>query len=94
MTAETDGRSPQRTEYRPFGSGSALGRAWPAIGAVLLLLMIAGACLAWHWHRRSRRLQRICDAILERYRSCKRGSGRWRSQVRPQGPVVLRIGPW
>ena len=44
VTAETDGRSPQRTEYRPFGSGSALGQAWPAIGAVLLLLVILGGC--------------------------------------------------
>ena len=83
VTAETDGRSPQRTEYRPFGSGSALGQAWPAIGAVLLLLIILGGCLIWHWRRRSRRLQRICDAILERCRSCRRGSSRYPSSVRP-----------
>ncbi len=82
VTAETDGRSPQRTEYRPFGSGSALGQAWPAIGAVLLLLIILGGCLVWHWRRRSRRLQRICDAILERCRSCRQGSSRYPSTVR------------
>ena len=82
VTAETDGRSPQRTEYRPFGSGSALGQAWPAIGAVLLLLAILGCCLVWHWRRRSRRLQRICDAILERCRSCRQGSTRFPSTVR------------
>ena len=81
VTAETDGRSPQRTEYRPFGSGSALGQAWPAIGAVLLLLIILGGCLVWHWRRRSRRLQRICDAILERCRSCRQGSSRYPSMV-------------
>ena len=82
VTAETDGRTPQRTEYRPFGSGSALGRAWPAIGAVLLLAVIAGSCLAWHWRRRSKRLQRICDAVLERCRRCKQGRGRWHTTVR------------
>ena len=82
VTAETDGRSPQRTEYRPFGSGSALGQAWPAIGAVALLLVILGGCLVWHWRRRSRRLQRICDAILERCRRCRQGSNRYPSTVR------------
>ena len=82
VTAETDGRAPQRTEYRPFGSGSALGRAWPAIGAVLLLAVIAGCCLAWHWRRRSKRLQRICDAVLERCRRCRQGRGRWHTTVR------------
>ena len=81
VTAETDGRSPQRTEHRPLGSASALGRAWPAISAVLLLLAIAGGCLAWQWRRRSKRLQRICDAVLERCRRCRHGREEWRSTV-------------
>ena len=89
VTAETDGRSPERTEHRPFGSGSALGQAWPAIGAVLLLLAICSGCFAWHWHRRSRRLQRICDAVLERCRRCRRSSSRWRSTVRARRPPLM-----
>lgn len=82
VTAEPDGKPPQRVEYRPGAGRSALAAAWPAIVGVGLAALLGGFAALHCLRRRSKRAARLYDALLERCTRCRpsRRTG-WAMQV-------------
>ena len=84
VTAEPDGVPPQRVEFRPDGRRNALAAAWPAIAGISLAALLAAVAGLNYWRRRSRRLQRAYEAVVERcWRPCNPSGRRpsWTAQV-------------
>ncbi|CAL8464733.1 g4268 [Coccomyxa elongata] len=71
VTAEPDGKPPQRVEYRPGAGRSALAAAWPAIVGVGLAALLGGFAALHCLRRRSKRAARLYDVLLERCTRCR-----------------------
>ena len=73
VTAEPDGVPPQRTEHSPRGDRSALALRVAGAGGICGRDAAAGAARGLHyWRRRSKRVQRLYEHLLQRCRPCSR----------------------